>query len=84
MKLIYFSSTWCGPCRTLGPIMESVHNSGTPVQKIDVDDNVPLAKQYGVRNIPTVLLVNNQGEKLDMWVGVHSADVYINGYKKHK
>ena len=57
-KILYFSASWCSPCRTLGPIMESLSGQ-INYEKIDVDNNQDLSIQYGVRNIPTLILVEN-------------------------
>ena len=55
MKYLYFSASWCGPCRALGPIMNQV-SSEVPVQKVDVDSEYELAQKFNVRNIPTVVI----------------------------
>jgi len=60
-KLLYFSAVWCQPCRTLGPIMEQVGQK-LPVEKIDVDSLPHIASAYGIRNIPTVVLLENGEE----------------------
>jgi thioredoxin 1 len=70
--LVDFWATWCGPCRMLGPIVEELHNDyegKAVVGKVDVDNNQQIAMQYGIRNIPTVLIFKN-GEVVDKFVGV--------------
>jgi len=57
-KILYFSATWCGPCKNFKPIMEQVSRE-LPVMFVDVDSNPQLVAEYGVRNVPTVILVNN-------------------------
>jgi thioredoxin 1 len=58
-KILYFSAAWCGPCKMLGPIMESLSGQ-INYEKIDVDNNQDLSIQYGVRNVPTLVLVENK------------------------
>lgn len=75
-QYLYFSAPWCGPCRTLGPIMEQV-NGTIPVQKYNVDESSDIAQQYNVRNIPTVVLVEN-GQEVKRIVGVRNLNEYLN------
>lgn len=77
-KILYFSAAWCGPCKTLGPIMESLSGQ-INYEKIDVDNNQDLPIQYGVRNIPTLVLVEN-GETVGRLVGVQSKEAILNFY----
>ena len=79
MKYLYFSAAWCGPCRTLGPIMNQVSQE-VPVEKIDVDSQSDMALKYNVRNIPTVVLVDG-GTEVKRFVGVQSKDTYLNAVK---
>ena len=70
--LVDFGAGWCGPCRMLGPIIEELHgdyDGKAVVGKVDVDNNQQIAMQYGIRNIPTVLIFKN-GEVVDKFVGV--------------
>lgn len=79
-KLIYISATWCGPCRTFSPIMSKVAESGVPVQKMDADDDKEAVIKYGVRNIPTVLKVDAEGNMISKFVGVKTAQQVIDFY----
>ena len=79
MKYLYFFGTWCGPCRTLGPIMNEVSQQ-IPVQKVDVDSEFELASQYNVRNVPTVVLLDN-GQEVKRFVGVQPKETYLNAVK---
>tara|TARA_R110002167_G_C12491401_1_gene635447 strand:+ start:430 stop:678 length:249 start_codon:yes stop_codon:yes gene_type:complete len=53
-KILYFSATWCGPCKNLRPIMESLSNQMI-VQFVDIDSSPDLAAEYGVTSIPTLV-----------------------------
>ena len=72
-QLIYFYATWCGPCKTLGPIMDKIPN----VTKINVDSGSPLVAQYHVRAIPTVIILDN-GKEVSRFTGVKSEAEILN------
>jgi thioredoxin 1 len=69
-QLFYFSAEWCVPCQTLGPIMDQV-STKIQVQKFNIDYEADLITKYGVRNIPTVVLVEN-GQEVRRFTGVKS------------
>lgn len=78
-KILYFSSTWCQPCQTLGPIIESLAGQ-INYQKIDVDNNQDLSIQYGVRNIPTLILLDENGEVKGRKVGLQTKQDILSFY----
>ena len=57
--LIDFWATWCGPCRMIAPIVEEIaaERSDIIVGKIDVDEEMELAKQFRIVSIPTLVLM---------------------------
>ena len=69
--LVDFWAAWCGPCKTLGPILEKLadeYNGAFRLAKIDVDKEQQLAAAFQVRSIPTVYLVKD-GQLVDGFPG---------------
>jgi len=76
--LVDFWAAWCGPCRMVGPIIDEIseeYEGKAVVGKVDIDSNQQYAAQFGVRNIPTVLVFKN-GKLVDRKVGVSSKNAY--------
>ena len=69
--LVDFWATWCGPCRTVGPIVDELATElkgKAVVGKVNVDTNSETPQTYGIRSIPTLLVFRN-GELVDKLVG---------------
>lgn len=83
--LVDFFATWCGPCRMQGPILEDVKKrvgDRANIIKIDIDQNQPLAAQYNVRSVPTLIMFKN-GEAVWRAVGVQQADLLEEKLRDH-
>lgn len=69
--LIDFWATWCGPCKTLGPLLDKLaaeFNGGFALAKVDVDKEQQLAAYFQIKSVPTVMLVKD-GEIVDGFPG---------------
>lgn len=75
--LVDFYATWCGPCQRMHPILDELKDkigSKAKILKVDVDKNEPLAAEYGVQSVPT-LIVFRRGEEKWRAVGVQRPTV---------
>lgn len=63
MKVLKFEASWCGPCKMLSKVFDGAAGKyTTEVQVVDIDENPDLAKQYGVRGVPTMVKLDGDVE----------------------
>ena len=77
--LVDFWAPWCGPCKMQTPILDKVAEQigdKAVIAKVNVDEAAPLAAEFGVRSIPTLIVFKN-GEKVQDFIGVQQEPVLI-------
>ena len=72
MKLLKFTASWCPSCKQQSKILEDFNN--IPVEEIDVEEQFELANEYGIRNLPTMILLDNEGKEKYRFIGVTTLD----------
>lgn len=81
-----FSATWCGPCKSLVPIINEVKSqfpTGVRFIDYDVDTAKDVASEYGINSVPTVIFVKD-GVELKRITGLNSKSAYINAINESK
>jgi thiol-disulfide isomerase/thioredoxin len=73
-KILYFTASWCGPCKALAPTVQQLQSEGLNIQKVDVDNDQALSAQYGVRNVPTLIKIDASGNAGARLVGNQTAE----------
>lgn len=74
--LVDFHANWCGPCRTLAPVLEQVAKEvkgKAVVGKVDIDNEQKTASQFQISSVPTMILFKD-GKEVGRLVGLRSAD----------
>ena len=82
--LVDFWATWCGPCQTMGPVVDTIaeeYEGKVKVMKMNVDENTLTPAQFGIRGIPTLLLFKD-GQVVDRIVGAVAKTAVENLLKK--
>ena len=74
-----FSAVWCGPCRALTPVMNEIKGnySNVKFEEYDIDEYSDITEEYGVRSVPTVIIVKD-GIELQRFAGLSSKMAYVN------
>jgi thioredoxin 1 len=83
--LVDFWAEWCGPCRAIAPILDALATElagKLKIAKVDVDGNQRLAADYGIRSIPTLLVLKG-GVVQEQMVGAVRKDVLVEKLSKY-
>lgn len=82
MKLIKFSASWCMPCRNLESRLNKLDLT-IDLFSYDVEEEVDLTEEWKVRNVPTVILVDDNGHEVKRWVGNFEPNVELKAFIKN-
>lgn len=83
--MVDFWATWCMPCKAMAPVIDEIAGQTkgkVKVGKLDIDKNGPVANQYGIQAIPTILIFKD-GQLVETLVGIQSKAALINALSKH-
>jgi thioredoxin 1 len=70
--ILKFFAEWCGPCRTMKPLVDEVFNGEVVEVDIDTTEGAEIAERYGVRGVPTLIRVDADGEMVNIKVGLQT------------
>lgn len=56
--LLYFSASWCQPCKRLAPLIDEIlsENKDVALQKVDIEEQPDLVDQFGIKSVPTIVM----------------------------
>lgn len=57
-KIVRFTATWCAPCKAMAAVIEQV-KTDIPIEVIDIDEQVDLATEFGIRSVPTLVMMED-------------------------
>ena len=60
-RILRFTASWCGPCKALAMNLETA-DIGLPIEVVDIDVHDDLAKEYGIRSVPTLVMLDENTE----------------------
>lgn len=82
--VVDFFATWCGPCKMLAPVFESVSEELNDAKfvKVDIDESLELAQKFGISTVPTMMIFKD-GKVVDKLVGFMPKESLKNKIEAH-
>ena len=82
-KILLFKMLTCGPCKLLSKLFTQLNIEKEDII-LDEDENEKLADKYNVKSVPTVIVLNNEGEELGRFVGSRNKEQLLEELNKYK
>jgi thioredoxin 1 len=76
MKVLKFSASWCGPCKSLASTIETHYKGDVTIENVDIDENQEVAIKYGIRSVPTCVLLSDDDQELRRKSGAMMIDEF--------
>ena len=71
MKVLKFYAEWCGPCKGLTMVINGVKDQiNIPIEEINIDEEIMTSVEYGVRSVPTMILLDDNNAEIKRQVGM--------------
>lgn len=75
MKVLKFSASWCQPCKMLAKTLEN-YKGDVQIENIDIDESQEVAIRFGIRGVPTCVLVDDSGKEIKRQSGMMMLDQF--------
>ena len=71
MKVLKFYATWCAPCKGLSMVVDGIKDQvDIPFEDVDIQEQLELAAKYGIRSVPTMVIVDDEGVEIKRQSGM--------------
>jgi thioredoxin 1 len=82
MKVLKFYADWCGPCKGLSMVIKGAGDKiKIPIEELDIDNEMMTSIEYGVRSVPTMILIDEHGTEVKRMVGTMNEEQLLDFLK---